>query len=278
MNNLYFSIVIPLYNKEKHIARTIQSVLDQTWPYFEIVVVNDGSTDKSVEVVKNFNDERLRIIHQPNSGVSVARNKGIEAAKYNWVAFLDGDDEWKAEFLKNVVDLINFYPKVNVFATGYEYFNVIEKGVSKPNLQSVPEIGKHGVLENYFKSVYLGAPVITSSSSCFNKKILIDKGGFPDNIKRGEDLDLWFRIALSYPIVFLNKSLVIYNVGIQDSATKTLLSRNNIYPYHKWKKRQTKSNPYIKKYIKKRILVAAKNLFLSDNYIDSIITLLTILK
>ena len=90
-----FSVVIPLYNKELSIINTIQSVLDQTFQNFEIVVVNDGSTDRSVEMVEQFNDPRIRIINKSNGGVSSARNRGIQEAKYELVAFLDADDFWE---------------------------------------------------------------------------------------------------------------------------------------------------------------------------------------
>lgn len=94
------SVVIPLYNKEKQIANTLHSVLRQTFQNFEIVVVNDGSTDNSVQEVEKVNDIRIRIVHQNNAGVSAARNKGIEEARYDIIAFLDADDEWKAEYLE----------------------------------------------------------------------------------------------------------------------------------------------------------------------------------
>ena len=89
------SVVIPLYNKEKQIKRTIQSVLTQTFQDFEIVIVNDGSTDNSTIEVEKIKDSRIRLIHQENAGVSAARNKGIEEAKYELIALLDADDEWK---------------------------------------------------------------------------------------------------------------------------------------------------------------------------------------
>jgi glycosyltransferase involved in cell wall biosynthesis len=82
-----FSVIIPLYNKELSISNTIQSVLDQTFQNFEIVIVNDGSTDNSVKEVEKFDDKRIRLIHQENKGVSAARNRGIEEAKYEWIAF-----------------------------------------------------------------------------------------------------------------------------------------------------------------------------------------------
>ena len=92
------SVVIPLYNKEKYIKRAIESVLNQTFQKFEIIVVNDGSTDKSAEIVQNIKDPRIRLINQKNAGVSAARNRGIQEAKYEYIAFLDADDFWEKIF------------------------------------------------------------------------------------------------------------------------------------------------------------------------------------
>src|SRR5574344_1434815 len=99
------SVVIPLYNKERYIERAIRSVLNQSFQDFEIIVVNDGSTDQSVTIVKDINDSRIRIINQKNGGVSSARNKGISEAKYAIVAFLDADDVWKENHLEVIVEL-----------------------------------------------------------------------------------------------------------------------------------------------------------------------------
>ena len=96
------SVVIPLYNKEKQIAETLQSVLLQSFRNFEIVIVNDGSTDGSVAAAEAVQDARIRIIQQENAGVSAARNRGIAAAKYELIAFLDADDRWKPEYLRLV--------------------------------------------------------------------------------------------------------------------------------------------------------------------------------
>src|SRR5690554_2358538 len=105
-----FSVVIPLYNKEKYISLTLKSVLNQSFKDFEILIVNDGSTDRSVEVVKKFDDSRIRLVDQPNAGVSAARNKGIKEAKFDWVAFLDADDRWDVEFLSEIANAIKKYP------------------------------------------------------------------------------------------------------------------------------------------------------------------------
>src|SRR5690606_6751565 len=116
-----FSVVIPLYNKELSVRNTINSVLDQTFKEFEIVIVNDGSTDNSVKEVEKFDDKRIRLIHQENKGVSAARNRGIEEAKYEWIAFLDADDLWRENHLEEVVRMINIFPDFKVYVTSFEY-------------------------------------------------------------------------------------------------------------------------------------------------------------
>src|SRR5690625_3750960 len=103
--------MISLYNKEKHITKTINSVLNQTYKKFELIIIDDGSIDRSLEVVEKFNDSRIKVFTFENNGVSVARNLGIEKAKYNYIAFLDADDEWEENFLFNVKKLIQTYPE-----------------------------------------------------------------------------------------------------------------------------------------------------------------------
>lgn len=113
------SVVIPLYNKAHTIVNTLNTVFAQTYQDFEVVIVNDGSTDNSVEVVQqHFNDKRIRIIHQKNAGVSVARNRGVDESKGDYIAFLDGDDEWHPDYLSIINDTISKYPQAGMICTG----------------------------------------------------------------------------------------------------------------------------------------------------------------
>ena len=115
------SVIIPLYNKEKQIARTLQTVLEQTFQAFEIVIVDDGSTDGSVQEIEQIKDSRIRLIHQQNGGVSAARNRGITEARYDLVAFLDADDEWKPTYLETQYQLYQKYPECSVYACNYKF-------------------------------------------------------------------------------------------------------------------------------------------------------------
>ena len=115
------SVIVPLYNKEDFVATSIGSILKQSYSDYEIIIVNDGSTDKSVNIVKAFNDRRIRIINQENAGVSAARNKGIEEAKGEYIAFLDADDVWNEDYLATLMELVENYSQCDVFATNYEF-------------------------------------------------------------------------------------------------------------------------------------------------------------
>jgi len=154
---LEFSVVIPLYNKDKHITRAINSVLNQSYRKFEIIVVDDGSTDSGVIEVKKINDSRIRLVQQINLGVSSARNKGISLAKYNFVGFLDADDAWKPDFLETIYFLIKKYPEAGAYATAYEIINMKSERVLPRSILDMPQDweGKFDDLSDLCEVIYL---------------------------------------------------------------------------------------------------------------------------
>ena len=203
------AIVIPLYNKENQIANTLQTVFNQTFQDFEIVIVNDGSTDKSVEEVEKFNDARIRLIHQENAGVSAARNRGIKETKYDLIALLDADDEWKPEYLQEQINLINNFPECNVFACAYEYRD--DKGKSRQiTLNKMPFSSQTGVLTNYFEVASCSSPPFCSINIVARKECFLNIGGFPVGVKSGEDLLTWARLALKYKIAYNTIPCAVY--------------------------------------------------------------------
>ena len=113
------SVVIPLYNKEKSIAQTLECVLNQTYKDFEVIVVDDGSKDNSAAIVAQFTDTRIHLIRQENGGVSAARNRGIEEAQGKYVAFLDADDVWLTDHLESLVNLIRQYSQCRTWSSNY---------------------------------------------------------------------------------------------------------------------------------------------------------------
>lgn len=203
------SVVIPLYNKEKSIASTLRTVLNQTFSDYEIVIVNDGSTDGSVEEIEKVQDDRIRLVHQPNAGVSAARNRGIEEAKGDLIAFLDADDEWKPEYLATQYHLSQKYPECSVFACNYEFRDVSGK-VTPTLIHKLPFVGEDGILSNYFEVASCSHPPLWTSAVMVKKQAMQAIGGFPMGIKSGEDLLTWARLAYKYKIAFSRRICACY--------------------------------------------------------------------
>lgn len=208
---MFFSVVIPLYNKERQIAGTLRSVFAQTCADYEIIVVDDGSTDGSAAVVESLHDPRIRLIRQANAGVSAARNLGIAEARGEYIALLDADDEWRPEYLATIAALIRKYPQCDVFATNYSH--VDSNGKTFPTiLRKIPFDGDDGILYNYFEVASVSSPPICSICITARKEAFQSVGGFPLGIKSGEDLLTWARLAARYKIAYSQKPLAVFKV------------------------------------------------------------------
>ena len=205
------SVVIPLYNKERQIAETLRSVLQQNFQDFEIVVVNDGSTDGSVAAAESVLDERIRIIHQDNAGVSAARNRGIEEARYGLIAFLDADDRWKPDYLQTQYELTQKYSECSVFACNYEFVHA-DGSVHPTIIRKLPFEEENGILSNYFEVASCSHPPICSISIMVRRDAIQSIGGFPIGIKSGEDLLTWARLACRGQIAYSRRSLAEFHV------------------------------------------------------------------
>lgn len=218
-----FSIIVPLYNKESFVEKTLRSVLDQTFADYEIIVVNDGSKDGSLGVTKRVlkGIENATVISQENAGVSTARNNGITAAKGDYICFLDADDWWEPTFLEEMDELIMDYPNAGLYCTNYYY---VHNGKATIKL-GIPT-GYFNYCKEYAETLCM---IATSSSSCCSKNILTEMSGFKPHLKLGEDFDLWIRIALKYGSAILNKPLMYFNndVPIKFRATHHLHKPEN---------------------------------------------------
>jgi glycosyltransferase involved in cell wall biosynthesis len=211
-----FSVIIPLYNKAKYVEKALQSVVNQTFKEFEIIIVDDGSTDGGLEIVKKFTicNSQLAILTQPNSGVSTARNNGVKAAKYDYICFLDADDWWSEDFLKEMAALIADFPNAGIYGTSYFKVKNGRKIPAKIGVNQDFTRGYFDYFETYAKTWWM--PLCTGTV-CMSKRIFEEAGGFNPQLKLGEDFDLWVRIALFYPTVMINKCLLYYNQDVEQA-------------------------------------------------------------
>lgn len=209
MNKPSISVVMPLYNKELEVARAIRSVLAQSFADFELIIVNDGSTDRSVDQVTCFADARIRLMNQHNQGVSAARNRGVAESASDLVAFLDADDEWLPEFLATILRLVERYPSSRVFATSY-LMREPSGRTRKAILRGVPHDFHEGILEDYFSVAAQSDPPLWSSAIAVHKGTFTSVGGFPLGIRSGEDLLTWVRMASRWPIAYCNEALAVF--------------------------------------------------------------------
>ena len=217
----FFSVIIPVFNKEKFVEKTLKSVLEQTFSDFEIIIVNDGSTDKSEAKILGFNDSRIRYFSKDNEGVSAARNFGIEKAAADFICFLDADDYWYPTFLATLHTYIQKLPEQKVFALAYE-IETAEK--TFPAQYSIKKTNDFEMV-NYFEASTKES-VLWTSSAAFRKDVFMTVGDFDTNIKSGQDIDLWIRIGLIYPVVFIPKIQARYVYDIESlSRNKKFLNK-----------------------------------------------------
>ena len=197
--NITISVIIPAYNIEKYIARALRSVLGQTRLADEIIVIDDGSTDSTADEIKKFSDQ-VRYIYQPNAGVSAARNKGIESATSEWIAFLDGDDEWLPEYLQRQCKIIARNPELQWL--GGNYIRCLCDEDIRRN-DGIPaklqqRLGGKDYFDNYLHAHRTG-PHWYTATMMIQRKVFDKIGNFREGMDRAEDLDMWLRIAFQYP-------------------------------------------------------------------------------
>lgn len=224
--NCRFSVIVPLYNKAPYVCKALESVCAQTYRDFEIVVVNDGSTDESEVLARQILNEKsdgipYKIINQPNAGVAAARNNGVAASCGEYVAFLDADDWWCPEFLEEVNQMVVDYPEAGMYATNYVYY--------KPGKTHVALNMPDGYMD--YPKAYLQSsamPIWTGATS-MARRAFDDMGGFPLGVRLGEDFLLWAKTAVHYRIAYINKPLAYYNNDVPVSLRAT---RNLHAPEH----------------------------------------------
>lgn len=242
---VFFSVVIPLYNKVDHIENTIKSVVEQTFIDYEIIVINDGSTDGSEAILNRFNDKRIQIFNQKNQGVSVARNSGIEKSSGQFIAFLDADDYWLPNHLEELHNLIIDFPNCGMYCSRYK-INVGWSNLKTPFYQGITNSFR-GIINDYF---YSNQPSRITWTSCLaiSKEILENIGGFTAEVTNGQDLELWTKIGINFPVAITNKITAVYNYDIDNSLTKRKINSRILMDFEQFKNCE-KENISLKKFL-----------------------------
>ena len=189
------SVVIPIYNKAPYLKNTIKSVLNQSFKDFELILVNDGSTDQSKAIIQSFTDKRIIYLEQENQGVAIARNKGATIAKSALIAFLDADDLWYSHHLSTLWQLQQNYPNAAFFATAYE---IKYKHYLKTFALNIAE--KDVLIDKFYRFDY-GQGLFFVSNFAIRKNIFLQEGGLKPKI-HAEDTEFFLRLGLKYPMAY----------------------------------------------------------------------------
>src|SRR5690606_28644062 len=204
-----FSVVMPIHNKKPHLARSIESVLNQTFKEFELILIDDASTDGSKEVIESYEDSRIKVFYrtEPGPGGYAARNLGIRMAKYDWISFLDADDCWELNFLESFADAIIHNPRCNFFSAKWDNIysdRVVENTYFDRFTDKYVKFDVTDFLNHNF--------FVWTSATTINKGLLVEAGMFPENrCKRGGDMDAWIRcLSINNENIWINVKLAHY--------------------------------------------------------------------
>lgn len=216
------SVVIPLYQKAPYIERCLDSVARQTFTDYEVIVVDDGSTDGGGELARKRKDSRLRVIRQENAGAGAARNSGVAVARSEWTAMLDADDEWRPTFLEATLREAQRQPDLVAVFT-----NTLDSRRQRPILQ----MQGFGPVSDYFEFVIANCGVgMTPSTTLARRWALQACGGFREGVRPGEDLDAFVRLAWEGPVAYVPEPLAIYHAGLPGSSMRQARSAAPIFP------------------------------------------------
>lgn len=220
MRNTLVSVVMPAYNDAPYVAQAIDSVLAQTWSHIELIVVDDGSTDGTRDVVRSYGG-RLCLVEQTNAGSAVARNRGIELAQGRYVAFLDADDWWHPEKLASQMQALQRQveqggPEARMVYTRFERWNLDEKGCYAPPASLLPDcLSNAPPPAQQLAWIYpelLEDCIVWTSTVMVERQLLLDEGGFDPARRKGQDYDLWLRLSQRAPWLLLDVPSALYRI------------------------------------------------------------------
>jgi len=244
----YFSVIIPLYNKERDIVKTLESLLQQEFQDFEVIVVDDGSSDNSAALVKGFSDKRIQLYQKENEGVSPTRNFGVAKANAPYIAFLDADDFWYPYHLLDLEALTQKFPEGKWYATAYEkkFNEKLTRRLQSPIMEQEALMVK---IDDFFQQSFADC-IAWTSAVAFRKDFFQSLGGFDTDITMGagEDTDLWVRAALASPLYFHKRVSATHNLEGSNRITKSPTLRRRFWDMDQFET-MASSMPSLKKFL-----------------------------
>ena len=237
------SVIVPAYNAQRTIGETLQSVFDQTFTDFELIVINDGSIDNTPEIVSSFTDPRLNFFSYPNAGVSASRNRGVSHAGGEYISFIDADDLWTSDKLEGQIEALQSHPQA---AVAYSWTNCIDQfGRFVERDERITLSG------NVYAEILVRYFLESGSNALITRQAFTEIGGFDESSVGGEDWDFFIRLAARYPFVHVPKLGILYRIS-QDSASAKILRHEQecLQVIHK----SFEQAPEALKHLKKRTL------------------------
>ena len=207
------SIVLPTYNREAWLSSAIDSVIRQSFRDWELVIVDDGSTDRSADVVRELPDSRLTYVRTDHAGVSKARNLGVSLTHFPWICFLDSDDQWEPSKLERQIEALEEYPEFRIAFTNETW---IRRG------KRVNQRRKHRKYGGWIYHRCLPLCIISPSSVMLHRELLDEEGLFDESFPVCEDYELWLRISARNPVLFLDEPLIIKFGGHDDQLSRSM--------------------------------------------------------
>ncbi|MGB3405551.1 MAG: glycosyltransferase [Microcoleaceae cyanobacterium] len=199
------SVIIPVYNAQKTIQATIESVLQQTFPDFELIIINDGSTDQTDSILRQYTDSRISIYTNSRQGAAVSRNQGFQQSNGEYIAFLDADDLWTVDKLESQLKALKDHPEMTV---SYSWTDYIDEAGNK--LYSGSYLALNG---DIYSKLLVRNFLENGSNPMIKRQALIDIGGFDESLEGGQDWDLYLRLAAKYQFIAVPTVQIYYRVS-----------------------------------------------------------------
>jgi len=206
----FFSVIIPAFNRKAFLGKCLTSVLAQSYANFEIVIVDDGSTDGTKKLITSYKDKRINYFYQQNHGVAYTRNRGLEKSKGEFITFLDSDDWWDPEKLQKAVEYINRFPQIKIFHTEEIWYK---------NSHLLEQRSKHKKPTGFVYKNSLPLCCISISTAVIHRGVFDSIGLFDESMEACEDYDFWIRTTAGYEVKLIPEALTLKDGGRPDQLS-----------------------------------------------------------